>query len=91
MSKKKGWLNMAVCFKFSEIVERKRRAYKQIGSFFRAEHTPLEKALMVATGILGGIVLGFALSPIGNGIQIASSNGCGNVLSERPGNKKAPK
>ena len=62
-----------------------KKAFENIGCFFKQEHTPLEKGLMVSTALLGGIVLGFACAPE-KSVQVGSCNGCGNNIEslEKP-------
>ena len=48
----------------------------------RDRHTPIEKGLMVAAGLMTGIVIGMVISPVRGGIglevSLGSHNGCGN-------------
>ena len=55
------------------------KAGGKVKTFFKRDHTPLEKGLMVATGVFAGIVIGVALSPLKGGFALGSHNGCGNV------------
>lgn len=52
----------------------------KIKEFLQRPHTSLEKALMISAGVLAGVAIGFALSPIKGGIEVSigSHNGCGN-------------
>lgn len=52
----------------------------KIKAFFEREHTPLEKGMMVAAGVVTGIVIGLAISQVQGGIEVSigSHNGCGN-------------
>lgn len=60
-----------------------KRGIENIGNFFKTEHTPLENGLLVSTAVLGGIVLGILCTP-NKSVQIGSSNGCANNISEAP-------
>lgn len=53
----------------------------KIKSFFKRPHTPCETGLMVAAGVMAGVLIGLTLAPITNGIEISigSHNGCGNT------------
>ncbi|WP_419026046.1 hypothetical protein [Emergencia sp.] len=54
----------------------------KIKEFFNRQHTPIEKGLMVAAGLMTGIVIGMVISPVRGGIglevSLGSHNGCGN-------------
>lgn len=78
-----------MCIKncFNTFIETEKRGIENIVKFFNTEHTPLENGLLVATGILGGIVLGYACCPI-RSVQVGSCNGCGNDICESPKSKK---
>ena len=78
-----------MCIKncFATFIETEKRGMENICKFFKTEHTPLESGLLVATGILGGIVLGFTLCP-SRSVQVGSCNGCGNEFYETPKVKK---
>ena len=56
----------------------------KIKSFLDREHTAMEKGLMIAGGILTGLVIGLALAPVTNGIEVSigSHNGCDNQVEK---------
>ena len=59
---------------------------ENIANFFKQEHTPLENGLLVATAILGGIVLGMLCAPE-RSIQLGSANHVTSTVTPQP--KKA--
>ena len=58
----------------------------KIKEFFNRQHTPIEKGLMVAGGLMAGIVIGMVISPIRVVIELevslGSHNGCGNYYND---------
>ena len=53
----------------------------KIKEFFNRQHTPIEKGLMVAGGLMAGFVIVLVISPfrgvIGVVVSLVSHNGCG--------------
>lgn len=78
-----------MCIKncFNTFIETEKRGAENICRFFKKERTPLENGLLVAAGLLGGIVLGFACCP-SRSIQVGSCNGCENYIERDFGTKK---
>lgn len=72
-----------MCIKncFATFIETEKRGIENICEFFNQEHSPLENGLLVATALLGGLVLGLCCTPVKN-VQVGSCNGCGNNISD---------
>lgn len=63
---------------------------EKMNDFLNQEHTPLEKGLLILVSLLSGILIGFLLSPVKNGISMWSDNGNhngNNNTGNTPGSK----